>query len=457
MNPLRWRRRHTVTAAAPRKARPAVEPLEDRLVPSISVGTNFNGLNINDSTYRVEPPDPIVAAGPNQVVELVNTAIRISDKSGKTLFTQDLSDFFAPLHPEALGDPMVMFDDSVSNGSGAPAGRFIVGITDFNFYGRSYFDFAVSRDADPSDGFGEVHQVDMSAGGHFLLDFPRAGFNADAYVISFNMFSPAGSQFDHVELLSIDKSTVIDNNPTFTSYQVASPNKSDFTLVPAVMHGAAAGGAMYFVEEATYNGGDTVNVVTMTNVLSEQPTFTTTPIAVTSYTAPPNAAQPGGYFMRTNDSRILNAAWRDDELVAAQTVGSGSVAQARWYQFSTAGNAPTLVDSGQIDGGPGVSTYYPAVEIDANMDIGMVYMQSSASEYVSVYVTGRTPSDAAGTMQKPVEVAAGSDTYTANRAGDYSGISVDPSTGTSFWVASEYVPDQRVADWGTEVANFAVT
>ena len=43
------------------------------------------------------PPDPNVAAGPKYVVNTVNTAIRISDKAGNILSTQELSSFFALL------------------------------------------------------------------------------------------------------------------------------------------------------------------------------------------------------------------------------------------------------------------------------------------------------------------------------------------------------------------------
>jgi hypothetical protein len=78
--------------------------------------------------------------------------------------------------------------------------------------------------------------------------------------------------------------------------------------------------------------------------------------------------------------------------------------------------------------------------------IGMTFMRSgtdNATDYVSMYVTGRGCSDGSGTMQTPALVAAGagqanySDFASSHRAGDLSGINVDPAKG-SFWAASAY-------------------
>ena len=74
-------------AKAPRTPprRPGLETLEARLVPTVSVLKSFAGMNFNDTASGGEPPDTIVAAGPNHVVELVNTAMRVYDKNGKLL------------------------------------------------------------------------------------------------------------------------------------------------------------------------------------------------------------------------------------------------------------------------------------------------------------------------------------------------------------------------------------
>jgi hypothetical protein len=115
---------------------------------------------------------------------------------------------------------------------------------------------------------------------------------------------------------------------------------------------------------------------------------------------------------------------------------------------------PTLTQSGRINRGFLVSTYFPSIEINAAGDLGLTYMESSYREYVSMYVTGQKFGAAPGTMQPGVLVHAGEGTYLGTRGGDFSGISVDPANDT-FWAANEY-SRSSLELWGTWVANFTV-
>src|SRR2546426_365034 len=83
-------------------------------------------------------------------------------------------------------------------------------------------------------------------------------------------------------------------------------------------------------------------------------------------------------------------------------------------------------------------------------------MQSSASEFVSMYVAGQKHGDAADTMRASRLVQAGAFTYGGNRGGDYSGIAVDPAN-DSFWAANEVVVrNDPGANWSTWIANFSL-
>ena len=163
--------------------------------------------------------------------------------------------------------------------------------------------------------------------------------------------------------------------------------------------------------------------------------------------------------MDTGDTRILNVEWRGDRLVASQTVGISGNARARWYEFDTSGT-PSLTQQGTISPGAGIHTYYPSIAIAANGDLGMTFMQSSSKEFVSMYVTGRFPAEPPGTMQTPVLVKAGEANYAAFdcttldgcRAGDYSGITVDPDSSSVFCAANEYATSDVSENWGTWIA-----
>src|SRR5205814_1226127 len=106
---------------------------------------------------------------------------------------------------------------------------------------------------------------------------------------------------------------------------------------------------------------------------------------------------------------------------------------------------------------------YPGIDINPSGQVGMSYMKSgtdTSTDYLSMWVTGRVSTDAAGTMETPVIVPAGSgvanyhDFTSGGRAGDLSGINVDPVDGT-FWAANEFANNQATANWGTAIANFA--
>jgi len=96
---------------------------------------------------------------------------------------------------------------------------------------------------------------------------------------------------------------------------------------------------------------------------------------VAAYRQPPAATQKGANtLITTNDSRVLNAEWRNNRLVAAQTVGvnSDSQAHARWYEFSTSG-ATSLTQQGTIGLGSGANSYFPSIAVNPGGDLGMTF------------------------------------------------------------------------------------
>jgi hypothetical protein len=432
---------------------PVLELLEDRCHPSVSLGTNFVGLDFNAG--GAEPPDTDVAAGPAYIVETVNTTVAYYSKSsGANLFQQDLSNFFAPAGAGPatdLFDPVVTYDEL--------AGRFVVSVQEENDAAKtSFIDVGVSNSSDPTQGFTEMHRISLketnASASPLWADYPRMGWNADAIVYSFNMyaFPSATGAFDHVQLLSIATSSVVDaNNSTFSYFRTDRTGPNDGTLVPATMHGAAAGGPEWLLEEN--DGSSNLRFVQMTSELSSSPSFNDFVVSVPSYSAIVPPTQPNGRQITTViDTTIQNVSIRGTELVADQNVGHNGVTHARWYQFDLSGSTPSLVQWGGIDQGTGVFTYYPAIDIAPNGNLGMSFMESSSKEFMSIYVTGRITADLSGTMETPVLVQAGQANYNGNRAGDFSGIGIDPNDG-SFWAANEYA-NQESTNWGTWIANF---
>ncbi len=420
-----------------------------------SLSTEFAGARFLDTSCNCEPPDTHGAAGPNHFIQVVNTVMTIYEKDG-TIATGpvEFTHFFPP--SLVMGqtfdfDPVVAYDEQI--------GRFIVGvlITSAPSSNDSDFLYAVSNSSDPTQGFSEQHRIDFSGiSPNRLADYPKVGWNADAHVFSFNMFGVGNV---NVDLLVIDKSTVLDANPaTFAHRVMTSPNSFasvfDFTMAVATMHESAPGDPMWFVEEKTQNGGNQIRLVRMINVLSATPTFQNFDVSVTPYGRAIEAPQPIPFPVRTNDARMLNAEYRDGRLVATHGVGIGGRTLARWYEFDVTGSVPSLVQEANIDPGPGTFTYYPSIAINAAGDIGITYMQSSSQEFMSMYAVGHDSDSGPNAMSVPVLVKAGDTGYTGARGGDYSGISVDPVTDT-FWATNEVslISSQL---WSTWVGEFSI-
>jgi hypothetical protein len=103
-----------------------VEVLEARTVLSVDVVGVMEGTNSSNSSCGCTPPDPAAAAGPNHVIETVNSAYAIYDKASGSLVTrQSLRSLFTPLgNVQSLSDPVIAYDEYT--------GQFVLGVLDYN-------------------------------------------------------------------------------------------------------------------------------------------------------------------------------------------------------------------------------------------------------------------------------------------------------------------------------------
>jgi uncharacterized repeat protein (TIGR01451 family) len=468
---------------APRRTaqvRPGLEPLEDRTVPSVAIaatnnnGNGYSALDFNSSGGYV-PPDTSGAAGPSAYVETVNQTVALYGNKATVspASTSSLSNFWFNTgklahadNGSSLSDPVVTYDDQI--------GRFIVGDQDVDFNSHaSRYDFAVSKTSNPATlgtSDWDFYQINTTQSG-YDADYPgNFGYNHDAFVVTLNMFPVTGNT-GRVQILSVSNAD-LQNNVSQSSLQFYQNNLNDFSDRPTVMHDSVAGDPMWLVTE--HGDNQSIDVIKMSNVLSTSATFTYTNLAVTPYSPVVTPLNPNGKVITDNiDSRIQKAAEWNNTLVAAQSVGVGATQDAiQWYQISVSGGTPVLSQQGRVSAGNNTYLTYPAIDINSSSQVGLTYTQSgtdSGTDYMSMYVTGRNPGDAAGTMQAPVLVPAGkgqanyADFTTSRtgssggRAGDLSGINVDPSDGTSFWAANEFANTEATANWGTAVANFTVS
>ncbi|MDF1870891.1 MAG: GC-type dockerin domain-anchored protein, partial [Phycisphaerales bacterium] len=96
--------------------------------------------------------------------------------------------------------------------------------------------------------------------------------------------------------------------------------------------------------------------------------------------------------------------------------------------------------------------FFPAIYSDKDHNVAMVSSRSSPSEFASVQVSGRMPSDPLGTMSEPIQLAIG-DNGADGRWGDYLDIAIDPNDDKTFWVMGMY---QRSFGWQTYIDSFRI-
>jgi uncharacterized repeat protein (TIGR01451 family) len=490
-----------------------LQRLEDRTLPSIS-GFAYSGLSY-DPSQGATPPDPIVATGPTYVVEAVNQSLLFASKANLpnsiSGTVQSFLDFFPGMTHSIFGLDDLISDPSVNYD--AASGKWQISILDIDLQNhKGYLDIGVSNTSDPTGAWTKF-QVDLTdghgpliagnAGSSLWGDYERFGSSADAYVWTVNMFTfSAGgidqnSLYDHVQMIAVDKSNLAHiNTVDLPGYDSGSGTITNENLLPTHMDGATPSNGMWFAEETDY--GTSSGQASSLRLVHVADPLTATAAAFVDFTgnvplyhfnfvpdtsggnhawnngdSNTNAVQAGSSdLIDTNDTRMLSAFWRvvdgQEHLVLTQTVNSNAdpgIAKSRWYDFNTTGvtnpTAPVpLTGSGEINPGPGVFTYFPSADIDPTGDIGMTYLESSSSESLSMYATGKQLTESA--MEPGVLVAAGSGALSGpdgspHRAGDYSGTAVDVGANgnptNAFWSANEFASG---GNWNTELVNYTV-
>jgi hypothetical protein len=404
---------------------------------TLTVGKNYEGVDFNGSNCGCLPPDTNAAVGGNYIVETVNVEIRVYDKtSGSILLDEPLSTFFGAA---SGGDVYVVYDSIAS--------RWYVSA--FNS-GDSGLFLAVSKDANPLDGFLPTYNINNIGG---APDYPKPGYNKDAIFISFNDFSTTGQ----AKIVTINKADALSG--TLVDF-VSTPEFQFRAMPPAQLSGDTTGGTEWFVStDGSDVSGNTMRVTEMTNYFSNSPTFTYTSLPVTAYQSSGIANQPGGTwttFPNTTTTQVLEAA--NGELVTAM---SSAVAadgftynKGLYYVVNISGGTPTLVKQGVVDPGAGVSVQMFTAAMDSRGDLGFTWMEGSSTEYVSMWVGAL---DTQGHFSSYDATPNAGFFNVSFRIGDYSTIVIDPTDGNTFWAANEYSGQDSATDiWRTHITSFSL-
>ncbi len=399
------------------------------------------------------PPDPSLAVSSTHVVVTVNQSIAFYNRAGVRSFITDLGSpgnpgFFEPLGSQNfVFDPKCFFDHL--------AQRFVV--VAFETYGttESWVTIAVSDDADPNGTWYKYRTQGVITSGTqtYWWDYPGFGYDAQGYYVTGNLFGLSASGFGGAAYRIFDKTPMLTGQPVVfstlrdtgaASVQIAEHLGTTTTPNPAV----------YFTSFASSTA---IRLQAIASPLTA-PALQTVNVTIPAYAGAPAAATPDlSNTVSVIDARVMNAAWRNNRLVLAHSVGVAGRSFARWYELNTASwplsGTPTLVQSGDVDPGGAMHSFFPAITVNASGQIGMVMGVSGPGTNPAVAIAARAPTDPTGRMSLPLIVQAGA-SASGGRWGDYYHIQVDPADNTTFWGIGEYKTSSGA--WSTNVSSFTL-
>jgi hypothetical protein len=440
------RKRSTRGATATMPETAGVEPTA---APTTS--TNFAGI----AATGWLPPDCTMAVGPNHVLASVNSSIAVYTKAGAQLMQRTLTQWFSNIvQGLTIFDPVALYDQH--------AGRWVLmAVAIKNDTKVSLHLVSISATSDPMGAWRNYQfnaKLNGSATTNNWADFPMIGVDSQALYITSNMFAFGGG-FQYTKIRVIPKAGPYSGGaaPYFDFWNLKNADNSvAFTIQPCHTYGAPQ--VEYLVNTA-FPAGNYMTVWSIT-FAAGVPTITRKQVQISPYSLAPNAEQKGGATpLNTGDVRVLHAVFRGDSIWTSFTTvhnwGAGANrASVQWCQIRAAG--PAVVQQG-VFGTANAHYFYPAVGVDGNGNVTMVFSRSGTNEFGSIAFTGRRATDPLGTMQGSAMLKAGTAKYVAldgsgrNRWGDYNGVAADPSNSRVVWFYSMYA--SAVNTWNSWVGS----
>ncbi len=437
-------------------------------VTNTTPGQNFEGIAVGAPGCNCAPPDPNMAAGPNHVVQWVNTAWAVYNKLGVIQLgypkagNSFWSGFGGDCQTHNDGDPIIQYD--------AVADRWIATQFAINTpFGPYTQCFAVSTTGDPSGTYAR-YAYTFADDPNDLNDYPKMGVwpvaftgaPRGAYFMSYNMFQfaaffagPKACAYDRDKMLNGAAATQVCFQQPSTVGSIL-PTDLDGKTVPAT------GTPNFYFDFGTNEllmWKFTPNFATPASSTFTGPTH----IAVAAFTQACGSCVPQSETTQTLDTLSDRLMYRNAyrEFVDHKAVfishsvnGNASNVGPRWYEIRDPNGTPTVFQQGTFSP-DGTFRWMPSIASDKAGNIALGYSASSSAMHPAIRFTGREVADPAGTMQTETNIFSGPGSQTGlARWGDYTAMRIDPSDDCTFWYTDEYIPANGSFNWHTRIASF---
>jgi hypothetical protein len=428
------------------------------LAASPPLASSFRAL-LDDG--RLIPPDTDGAVGPNHVVTMLNSQVRVHDRSGRELVTVTLTAFWSRVSGNLfVSDPRIEYDPATD--------RWIVSAIAFT---QAVKDSSVlvgaSQTGDPTGTWNLYRIVADPETSLLFADFPTLGFNKDWIAVQVNMYGQpqtdptANQQLLRTQIYAFDKRNILAGGVD-ARHTLFTRSDLGASQVPAVTYDAALP-VLFLLEEwnGNLNGAGYLRLFSISGPVGSE-VFTSIGFPATDDVwdfaprgngdfgpqkdAPTDLRTGKLALVQTGNADLANVVFRNGLITVAHTVflpaGGATRSAVQWWQLTTDGS---VAQRGRLDDAAGRTFYaYPSIAPNRNNDLLLGYTTFSDQQYASAGYSFRAAGDPPGTLRADAPLKAGEAVYAKsfgggrNRWGDYSVTVVDPANDSDLWTIQEY-------------------
>lgn len=394
---------------------------------AISINKGFLGIVAKDVDGN--PPNVMIAAGPNNLINATIWRIALMDKTGNVISSMASRDFFNETGDDK--DPTVIYNPFQNN-------YLVAGIVPNGLVAM------VSNNSTPHDLL-PVNWKKISFG---LVgsDFDRWGYNADGYAVVFSI--------PQAILLRVY------NDLTYNTVTMPFPDMQfGSSPVVAKMPDSKSGDPMWFirVKDSDKNALSVYKLASLkgTPVGTEYTVPTLQgylfnngrqPSGGSFFTGPPNG---GECFVRNVDGKTI--------LTYVAITGNSQLSCTVYCcTMDITSGVPIMIQQDIIDGGASLDFFNASVVVDTSGNVILNMLKSGPTTYITNILGYKKYNDpnpfTLVTLQSSTVGMLGA------RTGDYSCVCIDPSDG-SFWSVNEIANTPTASptfNWASWVQNSSI-
>ena len=402
------------------------------------------------------PNDNDIAVGNDgSIVSVINSNIALYNDTGRSIAIKSLS-FFA----QSLGtlnrtyDPRALYDPSTD--------RFIIVFLQGSTSADTRIITAFSKTNNPNGEWNFYVIPGNVFGDSSWSDYPIISISDNELFITINRLKDNTSwQEGFIEsvIWQVNKKDGFagDSLRQKGYYNIKHNNKSIWSICPVKGSNYTSGPNHYFLSVRPSDlSNDTVFLHEITNTLNANPELKTTILKTNiPYGLQPNAPQPSGQYMQTNDARVLSALKHDNTIhFVGNTINHPTFAPSVHYgRITLSAGTPTInskiitYDSMDI-GYPSIAYAGGGYKLDQTMFIAFSHVSKTKYPGNSAVFVDRN-----GELSAPIHIKIGEGSInvlgdTIERWGDYSGIQPKYNQLGECFLSSSYgIADGRHRTW----------